>query len=88
MRDNVNNYFGTAPDRGSMTGPVLVSANSSGPSSNHSMIHARSNTDDYWLSSMGSEGKVRQLDIRSFQFLELVFVRKTWRGWRSDLAID
>lgn len=58
MKDNANNYFGTAPDRGSMTGPVLGSINSTDLPSNSSRLQSRSNTDDYWLSSMGGEGKV------------------------------
>ena len=58
MKDNANNYFGTAPDCGSMTGPVLGSINSTDLPSNSSRLQSRSNTDDYWLSSMGGEGKV------------------------------
>jgi hypothetical protein len=58
MKDNVNNYFGSAPDRGSMKGPVLAPLNSTQLHNMHTKIQSRSNTDDYWLSTMGSEGQV------------------------------
>ncbi|PYI31826.1 pectin lyase-like protein [Aspergillus indologenus CBS 114.80] len=53
MRDNVNNFFGSAPDQGSMTGPVLTPLNATADAKMH---HARRSTDDYWLSSLGSDG--------------------------------
>jgi glucan 1,3-beta-glucosidase len=58
MKDNVNNYFGTAPDKGSLTGPVLGTLNESTLAAIHGDKHARQNSDNYWLSSLGSAGKV------------------------------
>ncbi|OOF92665.1 glycoside hydrolase family 55 protein, partial [Aspergillus carbonarius ITEM 5010] len=52
MKDNVNNFYGTAPDRGRQKGPVLGSLNAT----THGLMEASDNTDDYWLSSMGSAG--------------------------------
>lgn len=54
MKDNVNNFYGTAPDRGRQKGPVLGSLNAT----THGLMEASDNTDDYWLSSMGSAGVV------------------------------
>lgn len=59
MKDNVNNYFGTAPDHGSMKGPVLESLNSSMLVEIHGgKLQGRANSDDYWLSTLGSAGQV------------------------------
>jgi glucan 1,3-beta-glucosidase len=64
MKNNINNYWGAAPDKGSLTGPVLEPLNSSMlsvlHSSNESLAHigARQNSDGYWLSSLGSAGTV------------------------------
>lgn len=61
MKDNVNNYWGTAPDKGSMTGPVLGPLNASTLSSIHggNMNTRRdSDSDSYWLSSLASAGEV------------------------------
>jgi glucan 1,3-beta-glucosidase len=51
MKDNVNNFFGTAPDKGSLTGPVLGPLNSTVLNEIHH--HAKVNTrqtpgDGYW----------------------------------------
>ena len=55
MQDNVNNYFGTAPDHGSLTGPVLGQTNVT----RHGTLRLTEATaDDYWLSSLGSAGQV------------------------------
>lgn len=66
MKDNINNYFGTAPDKGSMTGPILASLNSSTLAEIHGgnglqTIESRQNTDDFWLSSLGSDGQVSDI---------------------------
>lgn len=65
MKDNVNNYWGSAPDKGSLTGPVLGPLNGSTLGSMHggntttaANKVARPNSDDFWLSSLGSAGKV------------------------------
>ncbi|KAE8399665.1 pectate lyase superfamily protein-domain-containing protein [Aspergillus pseudonomiae] len=57
MKDNVHNYFGSAPDRGSLTGPVLGPLNATMELALHGTIHARDNGDNYWLSSLGSHGQ-------------------------------
>lgn len=61
MKDNVNNYWGSAPDKGSLTGPILGPLNASTLDAIHGShdIHARANTDNFWLSSLGSAGAVR-----------------------------
>lgn len=61
MKDNVNNYWGTAPDKGSMTGPILGSLNASTLSDihgNNTETRRDTNSDDYWLSSLASSGQV------------------------------
>ncbi|KAJ5201484.1 uncharacterized protein N7498_006147 [Penicillium cinerascens] len=59
MKDNVNNFFGSAPDHGSMAGPVLGPMNSSMITDMHGSIHTRdSDSDDYWLSNLGSKGQM------------------------------
>lgn len=60
MKDNVNNFFGSAPDHGSMVGPILGPMNASAISDMHGSLHERdSDSDDFWLSSLGSNGQVR-----------------------------
>lgn len=64
MKDNVNNYFGSAPDKGSMTGPILGALNATTLAEIHGgndvhTVESRQNTDGFWLSSLGSEGQVR-----------------------------
>ena len=61
MKDNVHNYFGSAPDRGSLTGPVLGPLNATMELALHGTIHARDNGDNYWLSSLGSHGQVSRV---------------------------
>ena len=61
MRDNVNNYWGTAPDKGSMKGPVLGHLNSSEVAAVHKDVVNLTNSDDYWLSTLGSAGMVRSI---------------------------
>ncbi|KAF7172832.1 hypothetical protein CNMCM5623_004961 [Aspergillus felis] len=59
MKDNVNNFFGSAPDHGSMTGPVLGPVNSTVNGQRHGMVlAAKVSSDDYWLSSLGSVGSM------------------------------
>jgi glucan 1,3-beta-glucosidase len=58
MKDNVNNCFGTAPDKGSLTGPVFGTLNGSTLATIHGDKHSRQNSDSYWLSSLGSAGEV------------------------------
>jgi glucan 1,3-beta-glucosidase len=58
MKDNVNNYFGTAPDKGSLTGPVLGALNGSTLAAIHGDKHTRQNSDSFWLSSLASAGEV------------------------------
>jgi len=59
MNNNINNQFGTAPDKGSMTGPILGPLNSSALTEIHGgNLQARLNTDDFWLSTVGSAGQV------------------------------
>ncbi|KAI0410472.1 pectate lyase superfamily protein-domain-containing protein [Xylaria grammica] len=64
MKDNVNNYWKSAPDKGTMNGPVLAS-------SNGSRVQApkvtTDNSDDYWLSSLGSAGSMPFADA-GYQF--------------------
>jgi glucan 1,3-beta-glucosidase len=55
MRDNVNNFFGSAPDKGSMTGPILRPLNATTEVKMHDHTR-RATTDDYWLSSLGPDG--------------------------------
>lgn len=62
MRDNVNNYFGTAPDKGTLDGPVLGTP---GVGHQNDTRHAdflsqasQSSSDDYWLSVLGSAGSM------------------------------
>jgi hypothetical protein len=88
MKDNVNNYFGTAPDRGSMIGPVLGSINSTDSLFNNSRIHPRSNTDNYWLSSMGSEGKVNYHNNGPPVSRETVFIRGLRRRCNADPVLE
>lgn len=60
MKDNVNNFFGSAPDKGSLTGPVLSPLNETMLHDIHSMnvsLEARS-SGGYWLASVGSSGKM------------------------------
>ncbi|KAI1735147.1 pectate lyase superfamily protein-domain-containing protein [Xylaria scruposa] len=56
MRDNVNNYFGTAPDQGSLNGPILGPLNASTLASIHGTTETRQD-DGYWLASLGSLGQ-------------------------------
>jgi glucan 1,3-beta-glucosidase len=66
MKDNVNNYFGVAPDKGFLTGPVLGPLNAStlahihghsNASSHHS--NKRQDTGDpFWLADLGSMGQM------------------------------
>ncbi|KAI0103923.1 pectate lyase superfamily protein-domain-containing protein [Nemania sp. FL0031] len=68
MKDNVNNYWKSAPDKGTMNGPVLGSSNSSriqGPNA------AADNSDSYWLSSLGSAGSMPFADA-GYQFFRNV----------------
>lgn len=61
MGDNVNNFFGTAPDMGSLQGPVLESPNSSTREKIHhnlTLEERQSTWDGYWLSSLGSLGQM------------------------------
>lgn len=58
MKSNVNNHFGTAPDKGSMNGPVLGLGNATTMSELHGVVVQADNSDDYWLSSYGSAGQV------------------------------
>ncbi|KAH6647435.1 pectate lyase superfamily protein-domain-containing protein [Truncatella angustata] len=71
MKDNVNNYWGTAPDKGSMTGPVLGSLNESALEAIHGAKQERDNSDDYWLSSLGSIGSMPLADP-GYQFFRNV----------------
>ncbi|KAF5855169.1 hypothetical protein ETB97_009769 [Aspergillus alliaceus] len=57
MKDNVHNYFGSAPDHGSLTGPVLGPLNATILSSLQNTLTAQYNGDGYWLSSLGSKGQ-------------------------------
>lgn len=56
MRDNINNYFGTAPDRGSLNGPILGPLNASALARIHGTSETRQD-DGYWLASLGSLGQ-------------------------------
>ncbi|GFF54115.1 hypothetical protein IFM58399_09743 [Aspergillus lentulus] len=59
MKDNVNNFFGSTPDHGSMTGPVLGPVNSTVNGERHGLIlAAKVSSDDYWLSSLGRAGSM------------------------------
>lgn len=59
MKDNTNNFWGSAPDKGSLEGPILVPINESMLDSIHGgEIRIRQNADSYWLSSLGSAGQV------------------------------
>jgi glucan 1,3-beta-glucosidase len=64
MKNNINNYWGVAPDKGSLTGPILAPLNSSelhdlhNGSASTAGINARQNSDGFWLSSLGSAGTV------------------------------
>jgi hypothetical protein len=57
MVDNQHNYFGAAPDKGILNGPVTVAANVSEilittPELHNGTLSARDNSDDFWLSSI------------------------------------
>jgi glucan 1,3-beta-glucosidase len=60
MKDNVNNYWGAAPDKGSLTGPVLGPLNATTLHDMHPgrQKMARDNSDSYWLSTLGKAGSV------------------------------
>jgi hypothetical protein len=71
MKDNINNYFGSAPDAGVLAGPVLtplnnsmlseihIVSNSSAPSSTTGETTKEKRAGDgYWLSTAGTAGKV------------------------------
>ncbi|KAL2827770.1 pectate lyase superfamily protein-domain-containing protein [Aspergillus cavernicola] len=53
---DVNNYFGTAPDQGSLNGPILELLNASTLAEIHGTIETRQG-DGYWLASLGSAGQ-------------------------------
>lgn len=67
MKDNINNFWGTAPDKGSLAGPVLGPLNSTMLDDIHGgRKEARQdNSDDYWLSSLGSLGSVGSFSLRA-----------------------
>lgn len=74
MKDNVKNYFGTAPDKGSLNGPILGQLDSKTLSEIHhnSTYHAReSGGDGYWLSTLGSLGRM-PLAPSGYQFFRNV----------------
>ncbi|KAI3333006.1 pectate lyase superfamily protein-domain-containing protein [Ustulina deusta] len=56
IRQDVNNYFGTAPDRGSLNGPILGPLNASALARIHGATETRQD-DGYWLASLGSLGQ-------------------------------
>ena len=61
MENNINNFFGTALDKGSMTGPILEPLDESTMdkiSWTNQTLETRANTEDFWLSSLGSAGQV------------------------------
>ncbi|KAI9150678.1 Glucan 1,3-beta-glucosidase [Paramyrothecium foliicola] len=54
MKDNTNNQFGVAPDKGTLGEPVLKPRPSNGAAMR---LMQADNTDDYWLSSLGPLGR-------------------------------
>jgi glucan 1,3-beta-glucosidase len=73
MKDNVNNFFGSAPDKGSLTGPVLAPLSEKlleeiYPS--NSSLEARQSS-SYWLASVGSAGQM-PLAPSGYQFFRNV----------------
>ncbi|KAI0902741.1 pectate lyase superfamily protein-domain-containing protein [Ustulina deusta] len=56
IRQDVNNYFGTAPDRGSLNGPIPGLLNASALARIHGATETRQD-DGYWLASLGSFGQ-------------------------------
>ena len=66
MKDNVNNFFGVAPDHGTLTGPVLEPLNvalPAGPTkpsntSSSPLQQPEATNDPFWLANVGSLGKM------------------------------
>src|SRR3954463_1366726 len=60
MRDNINNKFGVAPDKGTIDGPAvdpLPGSPEPTPVTPASIAARAANADQYWLSQLGPLGK-------------------------------
>ncbi|KAI0397046.1 pectate lyase superfamily protein-domain-containing protein [Xylariaceae sp. FL0594] len=56
MKDNVNNYWKSAPDKGSRRAPVLESPGGARIQTTPDEGRTSASSDNYWLSSLGSAG--------------------------------
>jgi hypothetical protein len=65
MVNPILNGYDAVPDKGSLTGPILASLNTSelfdlhNGSASTAGINTRQNSDNFWLSSLASAGTVR-----------------------------